>query len=132
MAAIDLSAVTTLPHVVSVNLQDSATDVRIVTLPTGLSAYRVTVGPIYSATPPASANEADGFCSFLSTLTEDGAAPAEADGARRKLIKAGGNYEFVVAAGMNAGGAQPTQVAIWGQADGSAELVLDAVDGSPR
>jgi hypothetical protein len=132
MAALDLSAVVELPYEASVNLQDSATDVRVVTLPTGLSAYRVTIGPIYSATPPASANEADGYCSFLDTLEDDGAAPAEADGARRKLIKAGGNYEFVVPAAMDAGGQQITQVAIWGQANGACELVLDGVDGSVR
>ena len=132
MAALDLSAVVELPYVVQVDLQDSATDVRVVTLPTSMSAYRVTVGPIYSATPPASANEADGFCSYLDTLDDDDAAPAAADGARRKLIKAGGNYEFVAGAAVNQGGSQITQVAIWGQADGSAELVLDAVDGSVR
>jgi hypothetical protein len=132
MASLDLSGVTDLPYEASLNLQDSATDVRVVLLPTQLSAYRVTIGPIYSATPPASANESDGFCSFLSTLDDDDAAPAEADGARRKLLKAGGNYEFVVPSATDAGGNQITQIAVWGQANGAAEIVIDGVDGPSR
>jgi len=128
MAALDLSAVVP-PYTCQVNLQDSATDVRVITLPSYLGAYTVTIGPVYDSGGVASANEADGWCSFSTTLEDDDAAPSAADGAERRLVKSGGTYAFINPDERSVGGsaARKTQVACWGEANGFVEIAIDGV-----